>query len=66
MISVPERYSEEFIETTKCRPFIDKVHEQLIESVGAATYFPIDDTFQVAQFNKTSDIFESFKKRSNY
>lgn len=61
IIKVPESYSETYIETNKCRPFVDKLQEQLILEVGNTPYYPLDDSFTVAQVNKTDDIFDSFK-----
>lgn len=61
IITVPESYSETYIETHKCRPFVDKLQEQLILDVGKTHYYPLDNSFSVAQVNKTIDIFDSFK-----
>lgn len=61
IITVPESYSETYIETNKCRPFVDKLQERLIIDVGQTNYYPLDDSFSVAQVSKTDDIFNSFK-----
>lgn len=61
LITVPSTYSVEHIETTKCRPFFDKLHEQLIVGVGNAPYYPLDASFSEAGVCKTENIFEKFK-----
>lgn len=65
MIRVPESYSREYIETTKCRPFFDKAHEKLIDSVGEQPFTQIDQTFSVAGFLSTEDIFNRFRGACN-
>lgn len=65
LIEVPESYSYEHIEQHKCRPFIDKTHEKLINDLGKRYLYPIDDTFKVAGFLSTKDIFNRFKRLLN-
>jgi hypothetical protein len=61
LITVPDSYSSEYIETTKCRPFFDKLHESLIVGVGKYPYYPLDASFSEAGVSKTENIFEKFK-----
>lgn len=60
LINVVDSYSIEHIETTKLRPFIDKLHEETIENLGKLFIYPIDNTFKVAGFSSTKDIFNRF------
>jgi len=65
MIRVPDSYSREYIETNKCRPFFDKLHEKLIDSSGKQPFSQIDQTFSVAGFLSTEDIFNRFRGACN-
>jgi hypothetical protein len=65
MIHVPHSYSREYLETNKCRPFFDKAHEILIESVSKQQFPQIDETFSIAGFLSTEDIFNRFRGACN-
>lgn len=65
MISVVPSYSREYIETTKCRPFFDKKHEVLIDSVSRQEFSQIDETFHVAGFLSKENIFNRFRGACN-
>lgn len=60
-------YSPEFIQTTKCHPFIDSLHEQLIKNIidNKVNLELFDNSFVSADVNAeyTMPIFDSFKNK---
>lgn len=63
-ISAPSEYSFEYIESSKCRPFMDKFHIQLIRDVISKKDYNwncIDDAFNVAQVSGTESVYSKFK-----
>jgi hypothetical protein len=64
-ITSPAAYEEQYLETAKCRPFIDKHHKLLIQNIIDKKDYDwncIDDSFSVAQFEGTSPIYTKFKR----
>jgi hypothetical protein len=63
-ISTPPSYSSNYLELSKCRPFIDKLHIKLIRDIISKKDYDwncIDDSFNVAQFTGTASIYNKFK-----
>jgi hypothetical protein len=65
MIVVPDSYSWDYIETNKCRPFFDKDHEKLIDSVSRQSFPQIDESFKIAGFETVSNIYNRFRGACN-
>jgi hypothetical protein len=60
----PSEYDEQYLEKTKCRPFVDKHYLSLIQNIIDKKDYDwncIDDSFSVAQFEGTLPIYEKFK-----
>jgi hypothetical protein len=64
-IVAPSAYDEQYLEKTKCRPFVDKHHQSLIQNIIDKKDYDwncIDDSFSVAQIEGTSPIYEKFRR----
>lgn len=65
-ITVPQSYDERYLETTKCRPFIDNHHTQLIQDIISKKdhdWNCFDSTFAVAGIEDTKPIYNTFKEK---
>lgn len=65
-ITTPPEYESQFLETHKCRPFIDRHHISLIRNVINKKDYDwncFDDSFAVAGVTGTAPIYEEFKDK---
>lgn len=63
-IAGPLAYSFEHLESAKCRPFMDKLHIQLIRDIISKKDYDwnfIDDSFSSAQVSGTVSVYNKFK-----
>lgn len=63
-IRSPDAYNERYLETNKCRPFIDNLHKTLIRNVIEKKDYDssfLDESFAVAQFEDTRPVYDKFK-----
>jgi len=64
-ITTPAAYEEQYLEKTKCRPFVDSLHKTLIQNIIDKKDYDwncLDDSFSVAQFEGTLPIYAKFKR----